>query len=64
MWSRKFSSFHRAPSAHVSMTSNFQLASQLVGWNDSFEIEEIEISNLDSTTLSKLTGYSFKNLLQ
>ena len=33
-----------------------------VGWNNSFEIEEIEISNLDSTALSKLTGYSFKNL--
>ena len=35
-----------------------------VGWNDFFEIEEIEISNLDSMALSKLTGYSFKNLLQ
>ena len=33
-----------------------------VGWNDSFEIEEIEISNLDSKALSKLRGYSFKNL--
>ena len=33
-----------------------------VGWNDSFEIEEIEISNLDSTALSKLRSYSFKNL--
>ena len=29
-----------------------------LGWNDSFEIGEIEISNLDSTALSKLTGYS------
>ena len=29
-----------------------------VGWNDSFEIGEIEISNLDSTALSKLTGFS------
>ena len=27
-----------------------------LGWNDSFEIGEIEISNLDSTALSKLTG--------
>ena len=29
-----------------------------VGWNDSFEIGETEISKLDSTALSKLTGYS------
>ena len=28
------------------------------GWNDFFETEEIEISNLDSTALSKLTGFS------
>ena len=32
-----------------------------VGWNDSFEIGEKEISNLDSTALSKLTYYLLKN---
>ena len=31
-----------------------------VGWNDSFETEEIEISNLDCTALSKLTDHSLK----
>ena len=34
-----------------------------VGWNNSLEIGNSEISNFNSRALSKLTGYSFENLL-